>query len=491
MQVVFSHVGYAYPGAPDPILNDITITFPRGWSGLLGDNGCGKTTLAKLVCGEIEPDVGSVTGGLFGVLCEQGTDNPPEGLLDFASDYGREARELRDSFSIEDDMPWRFDRLSHGERKKLQVAVALWRRPDVLVLDEPTNHVDRETRLQILLALQGFDGVGVLVSHDRELLDALVDRCASFEPRGLVVRPGGYSAAQEQMGRERVAAERERKAAKAELARLEGEKDARASEAARSASRLSKRHIDRKDHSAKEKINLAKYSGQDGARGRLSSQMDSRLAAARDRVAAARVERRYDGSLWLGSERSRRKVLIRTEEEGIPCGGGILSVPTLFVGSGDHVGIVGRNGAGKTTLLRHLRSLLPEGVSVLDIPQEFDPGEAAGMLAGMRRLSGEERGRALSAVAQLNSDPERLMSGDSPSPGELRKLALVLGALEGPEIVFMDEPTNHLDVHSSEALGSALAEYPGALLVVSHDPFLVEACTSRIWKIADGAVREA
>ena len=180
MQVMLSHVGYAYPGAPNPILNDITITFPCGWSGLLGDNGCGKTTLAKVVCGEIEPDSGSVTRGLFGVLCKQGTDSPPEGLLDFASDFGREARALRSSFSIEDDMPWRYERLSHGERKKLQVAVALWRRPDVLVLDEPTNHVDRETRLQILPALQGLDGVGILVSHDRGLLDALVDRCVSF-----------------------------------------------------------------------------------------------------------------------------------------------------------------------------------------------------------------------------------------------------------------------------------------------------------------------
>lgn len=221
MQVMLSHVGYAYPGVPDPILNDITVTFPRGWSGLLGDNGCGKTTLAKVVCGEIAPDVGSVTGGLFGVLCEQGTGSPPEGLLDFASDYGREARILKRSFSIEDDMPWRFDHLSHGERKKLQVAVVLWRRPDVLVLDEPTNHVDRETRRQIIPALQGFGGVGILVSHDRELLDSLVDRCVSFEPSGLVVRPGGYSAARGQMARERVAAERERKAAKAELARLD------------------------------------------------------------------------------------------------------------------------------------------------------------------------------------------------------------------------------------------------------------------------------
>lgn len=125
MQIALSGVSYAYPSAADPILNNVSVTFPRGWTGLLGDNGCGKTTLAKIACGLIKPDTGSVTRGLFAIMCAQETDAEPDGLADFALDFGREAREVRRIFRIEDDMPWRYAELSCGEQKKLQVATAL------------------------------------------------------------------------------------------------------------------------------------------------------------------------------------------------------------------------------------------------------------------------------------------------------------------------------------------------------------------------------
>ena len=198
MQITLSDVTYTYPSAVEPILKDVSITFPQGWSGLLGDNGCGKTTLAKIICGMIEPDAGTVTRGLFALMCAQETSTPPDGLSDFALDYGREARELRRIFRIEDDMAWRYDELSCGEQKKLQVATTLWQRPDVLVLDEPTNHIDHEAREQLTCAPRRFNGIGILVSHDRELLDALAERCVSFEAGGLTVRPGGYTAAHSQ-----------------------------------------------------------------------------------------------------------------------------------------------------------------------------------------------------------------------------------------------------------------------------------------------------
>ena len=146
MQITLSNVRYTYPGATEPILNNVNVTFPQGWSGLLGDNGCGKTTLARIAVGALKPDSGSVTGGLFCVLCPQETDVPPDALADFALDYGREARRLREIFHLDDEMPWRFDELSHGERKKLQVAVALWQRPDALVLDEPTISITKPAR---------------------------------------------------------------------------------------------------------------------------------------------------------------------------------------------------------------------------------------------------------------------------------------------------------------------------------------------------------
>lgn len=490
MQITLSDVTYTYPSAVEPILKDVSITFPQGWSGLLGDNGCGKTTLAKIICGMIEPDAGTVTRGLFALMCAQETSTPPDGLSDFALDYGREARELRRIFRIEDDMAWRYDELSCGEQKKLQVATTLWQRPDVLVLDEPTNHIDHEAREQLTCALRRFNGIGILVSHDRELLDALAERCVSFEAGGLTVRPGGYTAAHSQAELERATMMRERKAAKDSLARLAAEKDARAHEAARAKARVSKRHLDPKDHSAKGKIDLARVSGQDGARGKLSAQMDARLASAQKRVVNARVEKRYDGELRLDARPSRRKTLARIEPEEVLCGEGALSIPRLFVGNTDHIGIVGPNGAGKTTLLAHMRTLIDPEIPVLDIPQELDAEQRAAVLARAAALSDAERGSVLSTVAQLNSRPDRILEGGRTSPGELRKLMLALGMLDRPELIIMDEPTNHLDLHSTEALERALAAYPGALLLVSHDHTFLAACTDRTWEVHDGAVRE-
>lgn len=490
MQITLSDVTYTYPSAIEPILKDVSITFPQGWSGLLGDNGCGKTTLAKIICGMIEPDAGTVTRGLFALMCAQETSTPPDGLSDFALDYGREARELRRIFRIEDDMAWRYDELSCGEQKKLQVATTLWQRPDVLVLDEPTNHIDHEAREQLTCALRRFNGIGILVSHDRELLDALAERCVSFEAGGLTVRPGGYTAAHGQAELERATMVRERKAAKDNLARLAAEKDARAHEAARAKARMSKRHLDPKDRSAKAMIDLARFTGQDGARGKLSAQMDARLAAAQERVANARVEKRYDGELWLDARPSRRKTLARIEPEEVLCGDGALSIPRLFIGNTDHIGIVGPNGVGKTTLLAHVRTLIDPEIPVLDIPQELDAGQRAAVLTRAAALSDAERGSVLSTVAQLNSRPDRILEGDRTSPGELRKLMLALGMLDHPELIIMDEPTNHLDLHSTEALERALAAYPGALLLVSHDHAFLAACTGRTWEVRDGAVRE-
>ena len=491
MQLSLSGVSYAYPSSVQPILTDVTIAFPPGWTGLLGDNGCGKSTLARIACGLIAPDAGSVTRGLVCTMCPQEADVAPEGLYDFAADYGREARELRRIFRIEDDMPWRFDELSFGERKKLQIAVALWQRPDVLVADEPTNHLDADARAQLAAALARFRGIGILVSHDRELLDALVDRCVSFEPGGkLVVRPGGYTAAHGQAELERTSTARERAAAKEQLARLSAEQDRRAHEAARAAARRSKRHIDPKDKSAKAKIDLAIYTGQDGAAGKKTVQMNAQVDAARKRVEAAFVHKRYDGDLWVDASPSPRKTVLHVPAATIACGEGVLEIPELYVGNTDHIGIVGPNGAGKSTLLAHVRGLLSPDLAVLDIPQELDAEEREHTVAGVAALSDAERGRVLSTVAQLNSDPDRILEGGRTSPGELRKLMLASGMLCRPVLIIMDEPTNHLDLHSTEALERALAAYPGALLLVSHDRAFLQACTTRTWDVRDGRVLE-
>ena len=505
MQLALSRVSYTHPAAQDPILNTVTIAFAQGWTGLLGDNGCGKSTLARIACGLIEPDAGSVTRGLFCTYCPQEADVQPDCLHDFALDFDREARSLKERLELTDDMPWRWNELSFGERKKLQIACALWQRPNVLAIDEPTNHLDTAARHQLESLLREFDGIGILVSHDRGLLDALVDRCASFEATGphgstrITIRSGGYTAAHAQAELERCSIVAERSAAKAELARLTAEHEARAREAARAGARRSKRGLDPKDKSARAKIDLAIWSGQDGARGKLANQMEKRLVTARARVETARVAKRYDGDLFLDAAPSHRKTVLHIPASAIPCGPGSLEIPELYVGNTEHIGIIGPNGAGKTTFLDHVRRLLtiampagptaPEVVEVLDIPQEPDRRQKELALAEMRQLSHEELGSVLSCVAQLNSDPARILEGAETSPGELRKLMIGLGLRERPSLIIMDEPTNHLDLHSVQALERALAGYPGALLVVSHDAAFIEACTSTTWRIEDGRLR--
>lgn len=415
MQIALSEVSYTYPGASAPTINSLSAVFPQGWSGLLGDNGCGKSTLANIIAGKLRLDSGTVTQGPFVYMCEQNVEAEPDGLVEFALDYGQEAKRLRRILRIQDDMPWRFSELSCGEQKKLQIALALWRRPDVLILDEPTNHIDRDVRLELIDALQGYAGIGVLISHDRELLDALVKRCFSFEAGKLVMCPGTYSEAFAQADLERASLEHERRQAKRELARLAAEKDARSREADRASSRSSKHGIDAKDHSAKAKIDLARVSGQDGARGKLSAQMDGHLSAAQKRVEGAHVAKRYGGGLWVGSHPHSRKTLLRVESATIPCGDGQLFIPQLFVGNTDHIGIIGANGAGKSTLLAYLRTLIAHDIRTLDIQQELSTEQRRGLISRKGALAAREgRGDVDDRSAQFR--PEEPARERMPQP---------------------------------------------------------------------------
>lgn len=488
MQIALTRVSFTYPGAIDPIIKDATLAFACGWTAVLGDNGCGKSTLAKLACGLLQPDAGVVTSNAFTVYCPQEAAAEPAELFDFASSYDKLAIELRKSLGIADDMPWRFNELSFGERKKLQVATALWQRPDAILLDEPSNHLDAQTRAELIPAFARFGGIGVLISHDRQLLSALAQRFVSFEAGGIVVRNGAYDDVVAQQELEATSAQHKRGEAKRELARLAQEKQRRAAQADRADARSSKRGIDPKDHDAKAKIDLARVSGQDGARCKLSAQMDSKLSLAQKRLDETFVQKRYSGNVWIDATPVRRDVLLRMPEATIACGDAGLHVPDIYLGSTDHVGIVGRNGAGKSTLVRHLLHQVPDDIEPVVIPQEVTREDVARALASLSALSAADRGQALSIVAQLNSDPDRLIQTDTTSPGEMRKLMLALGVLRSPKLIVMDEPTNHLDLGSVQALERLLANYPGALVLVSHDNRFLDACTSTVWTVHDGKV---
>ena len=211
--------------------------------------------------------------------------------------------------------------------------------------------------------------------------------------------------------------------------------------------------------------------------------------------------------MWLDVEPSKRKVLFRMEPGRIAVGESSLRLPALFIGNTDHIGLVGDNGSGKTTLVKKIIASISADTSSVDtsvidtsfmdatantgradtrvlyIPQEPDVLQKEKTLKKMRELSSAQRGQVLSIVAQLNSDPDCILEGDTVSPGEMRKLMLALGILESPELLVMDEPTNYLDLGSTEALERLLSVYPGALLLVSHDASLVSSATSITWRI--------
>ena len=159
--LVLHDISYQYTDSSEQLFDQFNASLSHGLTALLADNGLGKTTLAQLICGRRTPTRGEVQPSprtLICAYCKQECVSEPEGLAEFRDDWFAESIALRDALGIGDDWGYRYDPLSGGERKRLQIACALYSRPDVLVLDEPTNHVDEHTR-------------GIVVSHERWFLD--------------------------------------------------------------------------------------------------------------------------------------------------------------------------------------------------------------------------------------------------------------------------------------------------------------------------------
>ncbi len=482
MFVTAHHLSHTYKGADQPALDDVSLAFASGWTGIVGPNGAGKSTLVHCICGTLAPDQGAVTPRVRGAVCRQSTATPPETLEEFACDYGSTAVKLRSLLEIEDEQLWSYAMLSHGERKRIQIACALAAEPQVLALDEPTNHLDAPTRALVAQALASFKGVGLLVSHDRALLDELVRSCVFVEAGRALAIPGTYTQARRELELRQDTVRTERRQARGELARIKAERDRRAAVAARSAARRAARHLDRHDRDGREKIKLAVFTGQDGKTGKLSSQMDKRIEAAEKRLEGLDAKKERRGSLELDTGPAARKVLARLPEGGMSLGSGrVLHHPELYLGNEDRIGLVGRNGAGKSTLLNALlrQVTLEEGVAYL--PQEVLAAEVRALFGELQALSSAERGRVLYIVARLESPPSRVIDGEELSPGEVRKLMIARSLLSSPHLIVMDEPTNPLDIRSIEALQDVLDDCACALVLVSHDEQFLDALVDERW----------
>ena len=499
----FDNVSYAYPGMIDPLLVDVTAFFPEGgWTGIVGANGAGKTTLLKLAAGELRPTKGVIRQ--IGTACYavQRTDAPPADWEDFMNCWDESAMDWRRRLGVLDEWADRWESLSHGERKRVQIAIALWHQPDVLALDEPTNHLDLHVKRILLDVLKSYHGAGLLVSHDRDFLDALCTQCLFIFPPCVTMRSGGVTQGMEQDRREQIHAREQHDSNACKARRLQAAAQQRREAAEQSAARTNRLKAKKQptnDHDGRAKRQLAKLTNKDGWGFSQSAALKSRAAklAAPDR--SIRVE--YEMGFWLedGGVSSRNYVLdvpageislddtVRRRESGgdLPAAHvRRLVFPALQIRPDDRIALVGDNGLGKSTLIKHLLPLVnvPEE-KLLTIPQEISEDDSRAIHAELRKLDDGPLGRIMTLVSRLGSRPSRLLASATPSPGEIRKILLARGVERGPHLIVMDEPTNHLDLPSIECLEKALLDCPSALLLVSHDERFLSALVHTRWQL--------
>lgn len=482
MQLNLSHVTYTYPGAKSSAVADVTATFPSGWTALIGDNGCGKSTLARIAAQLIEPDSGSIGPRLLSAYCEQDSSQTPQNIFDLASDWRQEAASVKSLLRLEDEWFWRYDTLSGGQQKRVQIACALYLRPDVLIMDEPTNDLDIEARDIVRMALESYRGIGLLVSHDRDLLDQMVSQSLVCEGGIWTMRPGGYSKASNQVASERVSAAKDREKAVREVKRLKAEAQRRSEEAARQKGKRSKRSLNVNDSDGREKIGRAIVSGKDGVAGKLSSTMGKRLDRVQRELAEKAVMKRYDHRIGEFGEASRSSHVAHLEEAELHAGEFSLKIPELWISPTDHITLTGANGTGKSLVVRSIVDSLRGNIKIAYVPQDVESGKRELALSVLRALTQEQKGRVLSVVARLNSNPDDLLDGSDLSPGELRKLMLAEQLIQNPNLLVLDEPTNHLDIGSIEALQRMLVGFSGAFLLVTHDKQLADAVAQTRWE---------
>ena len=481
--LIFRQVSFAYDSSINGLLSGIDFGVSEGFTGVIGANGTGKTTILRLACGELDPRSGRIDRPSHVVYCAQRTDEPPQGFADLLESDDAEAYRIRGQLGVGPDWLARWATLSHGERKRAQISTALWSAPELLSVDEPTNHLDRDARRRVARALHSFRGIGLLVSHDRELLDDLCDHCLFVSREIVVLRSGGYTVARQAvLAEDQVLRETRSKAARTQR-RLERERQVRREQQAKADRGRSKHGLSNKDHDAKEKIDRARVS--DSGAGKRLRQLEGRVDQARDAQAVGPLLRSAELGIAVVGDRSPRNTLFRLAAGTLPLGENrSLCFDDLWMLPEERVALVGPNGSGKSTLIRHLiRGLDLEPDRIVYIPQEVDAPTSARILEDARTLSGERLGRTLTWVSRLGSDPARLLESRLPSPGEIRKLLLAMRIARTPHLIVLDEPTNHMDLPSIECIEQALADARCALLLASHDEVFLDRLTTVRWSL--------
>jgi len=492
------------------ILDGINATLPpRACIGLIGRNGAGKSTLMKAIAGQQELDAGSIDmprATRLGYIAQEapaGQGTPFDTVL--AADIERAALMLEeDALAASAADPLRLaevherlvaidaytaparagrildglgfdaaaqqrplDSFSGGWKMRVALAALLFSQPDLLLLDEPSNHLDLEAAMWLESFLKSYRGTILLISHERDLLNNVVDNILHLEQGKATLYAGNYDSF------ERQRAER--------LAQLAAAREAQATQRAK----------------------LQDYIARNSARASTAKQAQSRQKALAKMQPIA--ETAVDPSLKFDfpSPPPLKPPLVQLDGAAVGYDGtAILTGLDLTLDPDDRLALLGRNGNGKTTLARLLCGQLPAMAGSKHAPgklrvgyftqyqvEELDRDDTP--LEHMTRLM---RGANPSAVrAQLGrfgftggmaEQKVGHMSG-----GERARLALALITRDAPHLLILDEPTNHLDVDTREALVQALNGYEGAVVVVSHDRHMIEASADRLVLVDAGHAR--
>ncbi|TGM48207.1 ABC transporter ATP-binding protein [Leptospira biflexa] len=485
---------FRYETHSSPIFENLNVHFSSGWTGLIGKNGSGKSTLAKIISRELTLDEGSIIGSHHVLYLAQGTEMELEELREFFCDDSKETGFWKSLLQIKIQQAEDYETLSFGEKRKLLLSQILSKKPEVLILDEPTNHLDVKSQMILREAMRAYNGIGILISHDRSLLDEVTSSCIFLEKNFLEQRPGNYSEGKRERDKEAKARIHQWQTAKVERKKLEKEWKRRREEANLSHNKRSKKGLDLHDHDGRAKKDLVRVSGKDGQAGRLKNQIERRteISAEREKqIWETLPEKETIGIEWQNLQTKRNHLfLYEGERLVLP----FLSLELEFhlsIRSQSRIAVTGANGSGKSSLLRHLIEDFKERkIATVYLPQEFSKQELTVLLQTFQSSNDSKQADILSIVHRLGGDPKRFLESEALSPGEGKKLFLALHLDTYPEVLVLDEPTNHLDLKSIEALETSLQEWKGALILVSHDQRFLQTLASEEWDLENFRLRQ-
>ncbi|PDS39161.1 ABC transporter [Rhizobium anhuiense] len=516
--------------APDgrPLFSNLDLSFGSERTGLVGRNGVGKTTLLKLVCGDIQPHSGTVSvSGSFGVLRQSVQVASDEtvgdlfGVIDaLAILHGAEAGEATADelasadWTLEARMAAALNRtgldvaaqtplaaLSGGQRTRAGLAALVFTEPDFLLLDEPTNNLDRDGREAVIGLISGWRAGAIIVSHDRELLES-VDAIIELTSLSATRYGGNWSHYRERKALELAAAQHDLT-----------EADKRVAEVARKAQATVERQAHRDNTGRKmaakggiPRIMLGGMKERSETTGGDNARLaERRRAQALEEAKAARekIEILQPLSVTLPpTGLPANKIVLRMDDvtSGYQPGDPVIRDLSFDVTGPERIAVTGPNGSGKTTLLALITGELEPWAGTVAVMTAFtildqkvsllDP--SASIRDNFRRinpLSDENTCRAALARFMFRADAA-LQTVSTLSGGQLLRagLACVLGSAP-PPLLILDEPTNHLDIDSIAAVEAGLRAYDGALLVVSHDETFLESIgIERRLELASGDV---